>query len=178
MKKILLIILFIGIWISSSGQAYLGYVTNTVNFRTQPNTSSDVIRTLKPNTTLFVVSNSKFDGYYQVLNIETNEEGYVHSNYVQLDRQLPRNEAGIFTPVGKSDASDPSLRIHNNTNLTLTLRLNDRLYSFYPQERKTLSLKAGRYTYRASAPGVLPDYGNESMLSNYEYEWSFYISSY
>jgi hypothetical protein len=90
---------------------------------------------------------------------------------------LPKNEDGIFTPVGKTSSTKPIIKIHNNTSLTLTLKLNDELYTFSPQQRRTLTLSSGSYSYRASAPGVLPDYGTEIMQSNYEYEWSFYIST-
>ena len=178
MKKYLLsLILFLTVVTFSKAQSYLGYVTNKVNFRTESNTSCAIISSLSRGTALFVISKDRINGFYQVLNIETNVEGFVHSSFVQLDKMLPKNDEGIFTPVGKTSSSRPTIKIHNNTNLKLTLKLNNDLYSFWPQERKTLTLSIGSYSYRASAPGVLPDYGTENMQSNYEYEWSFYIST-
>ncbi len=177
-KYILSLILFWSLVTFSNAQSYLGYVTKQVNFRTESNTSCKIISSLPRGTALFVISKDKINGFYQVLNIETNEEGFVHSNFVQLDKILPKNENGIFTPIGKTSSKKPIIKIHNNTNLTLTLKLNNDLYTFSPQERKTLTLSAGSYSYRASAPGVLPDYGTENMQSNYEYEWSFYVSTY
>ena len=178
MKKILFT-LFIGFTFGFclNAQSYLGYVNKTVNFRTEANTSCVVISSLQQGTALFVISKEKINGFYQVLNIETNKEGFVHSNFVKLDRMLPKNEEGIFTPVGKTSSEKPVIKIYNNTSKTLTLKLNDLIYSFSPQERKTLTLTSGSYSYRASAPGVLPDYGTELMKSSYEYEWSFYIST-
>ena len=88
------------------------------------------------------------------LNIETNKEGFVHSSFVHIEKPLPKNEDGIFTPVGKTSSSNPIVQIHNNTTLTLTLTLNSERYTFTPQERKTLNLSSGSYNYRASAPGV------------------------
>jgi uncharacterized protein YgiM (DUF1202 family) len=176
-KYILSLILFLCLVTHSNAQSYLGYVSKQVNFRTESNTSCKIISSLARGTALFVISKDKINGFYQVLNIETNEEGFVHSSFVQLDKMLPKNEDGIFTPVGKTSSAIPIIKIHNNTNLTLTLKLNNDLYTFSPQERKTLTLSSGSYSYRASAPGVLPDYGTENMQSNYEYEWSFYIST-
>lgn len=176
-KYILSLILFLSLITLSNAQSYLGYVTKQVNFRTESNTSCDIISSLPRGTALFVISKDKINGFYQVLNIETNKEGFVHSSFVQLDKMLPKNEDGIFTPVGKTSSTKPIIKIHNNTSLTLTLKLNNDLYTFSPQERKTLTLSSGSYTYRASAPGVLPDYGTENMQSNYEYEWSFYVST-
>jgi hypothetical protein len=161
----------------SYAQSYLGYVNKTVNFRTEANTSCRVISSLQQGTALFVISKDKINGFYQVLDIETNKEGFVHSNFVKLDRMLPENEEGIFTPVGKTSSEKPIIKIYNNTSKTLTLKLNNEIYSFSPQERKTLTLSSGSYSYRASAPSVLPDYGTELMKSSYEYEWSFYIST-
>lgn len=178
MKKIILtLFISFAFVLIANAQSYLGYVNKTVNFRTEANTNCKVISSLQQGAALFVISKVKVNGYYQVLDIETNIEGFVHSNYVQLDKMIPKNEEGIFTPVGKTSSVNPVIKIHNNTNITLTLKLNDDIYYFAPQERKTLTLTSGQYSYRASAPGVLPDYGVESMIKSYEYEWSFYIST-
>lgn len=176
MKKNILI-LFLLFTTFSAAQSYLGYVTTQVNFRTESNTSCEIISSLPRGTALFVVSKERINGFYQVLDIKTNVEGFVHSSFVQLDEILPQNDDGIFTPVGKTNSSKPTIKIFNNTDLNLTLKLNDDYYIFSPQEKKTLTLSSGSYSYRASAPGVLPDYGIENMQSNYEYEWSFYIST-
>jgi len=178
MRKLLLLTIFLfGITSIVNAQSYLGFVTKQVNFRTEANTNCTVISTLQRGTALFIISKEKINGFYQVLNIETNEEGFVHTNFVQLDKVLPKNEDGIFTPIGKTNSTKPIIKIHNNTSLSLTLKLNNELYAFSAQERKTLTLSSGSYKYRASAPGVLPDYGTENMQSNYEYEWSFYVST-
>lgn len=176
-RYILLLILFFGITSICNAQSYLGYVTKNVNFRTEANTNCEIINSLPRGTALFVISKEKINGFYQALNIETNKEGYVHSSFVELDRMLPKNEEGIFTPIGKTNSSNPVIKIHNNTSLTLALKLNEILYTFSPQQKRTLTLSSGLYSYRAFAPGVLPDYGNEVMQSNYEYQWSFYVST-
>ena len=59
----------------------------------------------------------------------------------------------------------------------MTLKLNSEIYSFSPNERKTITLSPGFYDYRASAPGVLPNIGSESMKSNMKYSWEFYIQT-
>ena len=178
MKNIFLILFLLsGTILTSFAQSYLGYVTSTVNFRSEPNTNCKILGSLQRGEALFVISTEKINGFYQVLNIATNKEGYVHGNFVQLDKVLPKNDEGIFTPLGKSANYKPSIKIYNNTSLTLTLKLNDLTYSFTPHQRRSLTLSPGTYSYRASAPGVIPDYGTESMQSNYEYEWEFYIST-
>lgn len=178
MNRSFFIVLFLIVFsVSVKSQSYLGYVTTTVNFRSEANTSCQILRSLQRGNALFVISKDKVNGFYHVLDIETNKEGYVHGNYVQLDKALPKNEQGIFTPTGKTSEYKPVVKIYNNTSETLTLKLNDELYTFSPHQRRSLTLSPGSYSYRASAPGVLPDYGTESMQSNYEYEWEFYIST-
>jgi len=176
-KSFLLLLLLVITSISVQAQSYLGYVTTTVNFREQPNTNCQVLGSLQRGNALFVISKEKVNGFYHVLDIETNKEGYVHGNYVQIEKELPKNEQGIFTPTGKTSEYKPVVKIYNNTSKTLTLKLNDEVYTFSPHQSRSLTLSPGSYSYRASAPGVLPDYGSESMQSNYEYEWEFYIST-
>lgn len=65
--------------------------------------------------------------------------------------------------------------ITNNTNLTLTLKLNSELFTFNPNEKQIISLLPGKYSYRASAPVVIPNIGTENMESNMNYSWQFYI---
>jgi uncharacterized protein YgiM (DUF1202 family) len=176
-KSLLIVFLLIALSLSVNAQSYLGYVTATVNFRSEPNTSCEILGSLKRGNPLFLVSKDKLNGFYHALDIETNKEGYVHGNYVQIDKALPKNEQGIFTPTGRSSEYKPVVKIYNNTSKTLTLKLNDELYSFSSHQRRSLPLSPGSYAYRASAPGVLPDYGTESIQSNHEYEWEFYIST-
>ncbi|AIZ40456.1 SH3 domain-containing protein [Cellulophaga baltica] len=178
MKRVILTIFTILLFgFTSNAQGYLGYVIKTVNFRTEANTNCTVIATLQQGTALFVISKDKNNGFYQVLDIETNKEGFVSANFIKLDKILPRNEQGIFTSTGTTSTEKPVAKIYNNTSKTLTLKLNDKIHYFSPQERKTLTLSSGSYSYRASAPGVIPDYGTELIASNHEYKWSFYIST-
>jgi hypothetical protein len=55
--------------------------------------------------------------------------------------------------------------------------MNSITYSFSPNETKKISFSPGNYEYRASAPGVIPDIGSESLASNMLYSWKFYIVS-
>jgi hypothetical protein len=158
-------------------QSYIGSVTGTVNFRSAPETSSQVFSSLVPGTPLFIVSTELRNGYYEVVNIETNQEGYVHHKYVEIGEEVAANTEGIFTPVLTGAGNNPTLKILNNTNLTLTLKMNEQLYSFAPKESKEVTLNPGSYRYRASAPGVIPDHGIETLKRNYEYDWQFFIET-
>ena len=61
-----------------------------MNFRSAPSVESIVYSALCPGAPLFVVSTEKSNGYYYyVIDIESNVEGYVHSNYVTLGELIP-----------------------------------------------------------------------------------------
>ena len=59
--------------------------------------------------------------------------------------------------------------------MTLTLKLNNERHFFSPFERKTITSVPGKCSYRASAPGVIPNVGIELLESNMVYSWEFYI---
>lgn len=158
-----------------AAQAYLGNTTKQVNLREGPGTDYPVLRSLVGGTQLFIVSAETLDGFYEVIDIRTNTEGYVHSSFVRLGEPVKLNEEGVFTPAGRSATQNPELQIYNNTRLALTLKMNDVTYQFQPQERRTLTVASGSYNYRASAPGVIPDIGLEFLDSRTIYTWEFYI---
>ncbi len=169
-----LLLLFWSVAVANA-QAYLGSTTKQVNLREGPSTDYPVLHSLVGGTQLFIVSAETVDGFYEVIDIMTNTEGYVHSSFVRLAQRVELNEEGVFTPAGRSASQNPELQIYNNTSLPLTLKMNEVTYQFSPQERRTLTVSSGNYNYRASAPGVIPDIGLEYLESRTIYTWEFYI---
>jgi hypothetical protein len=115
--------------------------------------------------------------FYNIIDIEADKEGFIHKSFVKLGDIVEKNESGMFTPSGKTSTYDSVIEIYNNTSITLTLKLNNETYTFLPKEKQKLTLSPGTYNYRASAPGVIPNFGTEYMLSNQGYNWQFYIIS-
>lgn len=161
--------------VSAFGQSYLGSISNQVNFREGPGTAYKVIKALKQGAQVFIISSFSENEFYNIIDIESNKEGYVHKSYITIEKELPKNSEGIFNPNGSIDTYNAQLEIFNNTSKTLTLRLNKEVFTFRAKEKKTLSVTPGNYDYIASAPSVMPDYGNESVNSNSAYTWEFYI---
>lgn len=177
MKFFLLLIFNLAISSVAFSQSYLGWVTKQVNFRTNPDKNSEIISSLKAGTQIFIISTETENDFYNIIDIATNKEGYVHKSFVKLGEYVAKNNGGLFTPEGSSSSYDSEVSIYNRTSKTLTLKLNSETYTFYPSERKTITLSPGFYDYRASAPGVLPNIGSETMKSNMKYSWEFYIST-
>lgn len=175
MKRILSTTLFLLISTLAFGQAYLGTVAKTVNFREGPGTDYAVITTLNPGRQVFVISLETQNDFYNVIDITSNKEGYVHKDFVRLDRAVEKNERGFFTPSGRTTNQNPEIEIFNNTSLILTLKLNNVTYTFSPSEKRTLTITAGTCNYLASAPGVIPSIGTEYLEGNMSYTWQFYV---
>lgn len=177
MKKSILLSILLILSVLGISQSYLGWITSKVNFREQPSTDASILCSLKPGTQIFIVSLDTEGDFYNIIDIKTNTEGYVSKKYVEVGKLLEENEQGIFTPNGQSTSYNPEIEIFNNTSIILTLKLNSETYSFSPQEKKTLTISPGTISYRASAPGVIPNFGSESIEGNQGYTWQFYIVS-
>lgn len=174
LKPLLIILTILIIGLTSYSQSYLGTISKQANLREGPGTEYKIIASLKTKTQIFLVSLETKDEFYSIIDIGTNKSGYVHKKYVTIGKELPQSEGG-FTPSGSSGQENPEVEILNNTSQTMTLRLNSETYTFKPGEKKTLSLSVSFYSFIASAPGVIPNYGRKKFESNIRYTWEFYI---
>ena len=173
MNKALLIFFLFFSCLSITAQSYLGYVKTTVNFRSEPSTSSTKLASLEKGRHLFVMSNETINNYYHVVDIETNSEGYIHSSYVKLGKQLPKSKEGILKQVGKTISSQTIIRIHNKSDKKLILWMNDYVFELSPNEKITQNLPEGTYNFTVFAQGKTPEYGTQIIDDGYEYIWSY-----
>ena len=174
LKFLFLLVLIIFHVFIATGQSYLGTISRQVNLREGPGAEYPIIVSLKPKTQIFIVSLEAEEDFYSVIDIATNKSGYVHKNYVTVGKELPKSEGG-FTASGSSGQENPEAEIFNNTNQSMTLKLNSDSYTFKPKERKTLILSANTYSFIASCPGIIPNHGSKAFESNTRYTWEFYI---
>lgn len=160
-----------------SQSSHLGWVTKNVNLREGPGTDYAIVRALKQGNQIFINSTEPVSDFFSIVDIATDTEGYVHKSYVKIGNSATLNEEGMFTQNGNTGTENPELEIFNNTQLKLSLKLNDDLYTLLPNQKKIIPLSPGRYKYRASAPGVIPNIGVETVANNIAYSWEFFISS-
>lgn len=175
MKNVIFFTFLFLTFLNLHGQSYLGRITKQVNFREGAGTEYPVISSLKFGTQIFIVSKETENDFYNIIDIATNKEGFIHKSFVKVGQEIKKNEEGMFTPNGETEKYDPEIEIYNNTKKILTLKLNSETYSFNPQEKKTIITSPGNCDYRASAPNVIPSIGNEYMRNNQRYTWQFYI---
>ena len=162
--------------IRNNNQSYLGFVKQTVNLRKGPGTDFNIIKSLPTGTQIFVISTDKKNNYYNVIDLETNVEGYIYNTYVEFDKAVNINEDDLFVESGKSSFSTVSeVKVYNNTNKTLTVFIGGSNYLFSAQEKRSINIKPNEYNYRVTAPGVIPYLGKDKVKAGYNYSWEFYI---
>lgn len=177
MKKFFLLCFLCLVFSSVKGQAFLGWTTQSVNLRKGPNTSDQIISTLNQGTQIFISSLNPQNGFVKIIDIATNEEGFVSKAFIKVGEEVAISSQGLLQQTGKVGSYEPEIEIYNNTDRSLTLKMNEQYFIFLSKERKKFTLPPGTYSYRASAPGVIPDLGTEKLLNNNGYSWEFYIST-
>jgi hypothetical protein len=156
-------------------QSYLGTIIKQVNLRSDASSYSDIIKSLKPGSQVFISSLETENDYYNIIDIATDKEGFVKKSFVKVGKLISRSSESVFTPDGESSNLNPEVKVFNNTSKTLTLKMNSDLYYFEPHQTKNITLFPGEYDFRASAPGVIPYIGTENLNGNQSYSWQFFI---
>ena len=153
-------------------QSYLGYSTQHTELI---DSTYATIRTVAKGDGLFIISLEAQHGYYSVIHIKSNKEGFIPRKNVVLERVVPQVEENIFSSIKQSDVRDPIIKISNTSKIAMTVKLNNTLYEIQPKEKRTIHLKTGKYYFRVSTPDIAPYYGSEELDEFKLYEWEFYI---
>lgn len=88
MKKNIILLLFILFSFSGFSQSYLGNITKQVNFREGPGSDYEIIKSLKPGSQIFISSLDTDDDFFNIVDIESDIEGYVHKSYVKIGKLI------------------------------------------------------------------------------------------
>jgi uncharacterized protein YgiM (DUF1202 family) len=177
MKKKVSLVFFLILYNFGFSQSYLGTITKQVNFRQGPSSDYEIISSLKPGTQVFISSIEIEDDFYNIIDIKSDKEGYVHKSFVKVGKLISKSDGGFIQETGNSTTDNAEANIFNNTNITMTLKLNSEVYKFMPKETKNIVLTPGDYSFRASAPNVIPNVGVKNFKINGAYNWQFYIQT-
>lgn len=175
MKKLILLFTLQLVTLMSFAQSYLALTTAGVNMREGPSTEYDIVKHLSKGTALYVDLDESIDGWYLVVDIENDIEGYVSSRYVKLMKSVSKSNSTSIQKSARTYEYDPTIHIKNSSSTSMSLRINSTTYKLSPHETTTVTMEPGRFTFRASAPSVVPRSGEYTVENNYEYEWEFYI---
>ena len=160
---------------TSNSESYLGWITKTVNLRKGPGLEYSIIKTLEAGKQIFIISDVSINNYYNIIDIESNTDGFVYKSFIETGDKVEKSKGEMFTSTGNTDKYETQVEIFNNTNKTLTLKLNKKSHRFSPKEKTTISIKPGLVNYIASAPNVIPLNGSKNFDEYSSWTWQFYI---
>jgi hypothetical protein len=82
----------------------------------------------------------------------------------------------VITPIGSRE--NPQVEIKNDAYISITVTFTGPTSATIylpPGATKTRQFSPGKYSIYATAPGVIPFSGSESLSQGYKYTWIFYI---
>ena len=157
------------------GVDYAIITVTRANLREAADVNSTVIIEMPKGDLVVLLDRTPIDSWYNVIHVKSNQEGWVH--YSTILATFTKNRKPNFTIPSRTTGSlkNPTLEVKNDSEKTMTLKLGETRYMFSPKESKTIPLIAGKYSFHASAPSVVPDFGEQNFELGHIYTWRFYV---
>lgn len=175
MLKKIFIIIMLSYSICGFSQYYIGYTTTMLNLRECPSTECNVICQMPKHSTIFIFTDNKIDGFYKVIFIDKDIEGYASENYIKLQHKVSVDKNGTLQKIGQATSMWPTISIENKCEYKTTLRLNSKTYYLKPYEQREIVSDPGQVLIIASSPGISPYVGADVLENNSLYWWQFYV---
>jgi len=132
---------------------------------------------LKRGDLLVVLDEPGPPDWLKVVDIESGSEGWVYKGHVEIYlSRTGRPEAPVFAESRANNNDPPEVRVKNDSNTTLFLRLSSATYSIGPHSEQYIYPPEGNCKYLGSAPGVLPAMGEKYFSKGHIYSWTFYVN--
>jgi hypothetical protein len=154
-------------------QLRIGTASNKVNFRIGPGTNYKILQTIDTSNLLVVLPREPKNGFLEVFDVETSSRGYVHESLIRITDTLNFGKQHFFEKSGENATGDIQIELINGTALPLFVWINKISYDISPHEKKVLVLEDEKVIYFASAPGVFPVFGKETLQKGSTYTWKF-----
>lgn len=176
MKKFLFVLFLFALnHISGFAQYFIGIVTTTVNLRECASTECNILYKIPKNGNVFIFTDKEENGFYKVIYIDEDIEGYVSSRYIKLRQEVPINKNGTLQKIGQNTDLWPVISIENACDVRTTLRINNKTYFLEPHQTQDIVSEPGQATIIASSKGIIPYIGADVLENNSEYWWKFYV---
>jgi tetratricopeptide (TPR) repeat protein len=144
------------------------------SLRKTPDPQGSVVRTVAGGAALVMMSRDASSGWYNVVDADSSDEGWVRVDQVTV-RLTKQPKASPFEATRAAQNAQPSVAVINETDLEITLTLSGVKYQIAPKGNLSITVAPGTHKYVASAPGVLPYVGTDSLEAGYKYSWTFFI---
>lgn len=158
---------------------WLALTNAKANLRKGPGTSYGIIKTLEAGTMLYLDTSEEANGYYKVVYISTNQEGYVSKKLVTLEQRMPKMSSGAFKQKNTGGMNlKPQIDVTNTTSMTIKLQIGTNSFTLKAHEHRVIEVPAGTYRCICSSlsdKSISPYLSNETLKEGTTYEWSFYV---
>ncbi len=142
-----------------SYKSYIGVVKNKeINLLEGPGSDYEIITNLIPGSELFIISDKPINGYYNVIDVLSNQEGYVDVLFVNIGGEIKANdESSKFIVTGVSENPNSSIiNIFNNAKVRASIKMGGYNYIFEPDARRDIDISPGEYKIIVSYPNMIP----------------------
>jgi hypothetical protein len=158
-------------------KSYIGVVNKGVDLLAGPGSGFEIIKKLISGNQLFIISDKTINDYYNVIDILSNEEGYVHKSSVELGKEIEVNEVDIlFKSSGKSESLISStIEAINSSDKTMTLIMGGSTWIFAPYGKWYIKISPGNYKFIVSYTETIPYIGRVEIESGKNYKRDFII---
>ena len=160
---------------------WLARTNAKANLRTGPSTSHKIIKTLDEGTILYLDTNEATNGFYKVVYVSTNQEGYVSKKLVTLEQRMPKMSSGMFKQKNSGGMNlKPQIEVSNTTDVPIKLQIGSYTFNIKQKESRTIEVPSGTYRCICSSPSdssISPFISTEKLMEGSTYEWEFYIKT-
>ena len=158
-------------------KSYIGIVNKEIDLLSGPGSGFEIIKNLIPGNQLFIISDKPINDYYNVIDIVSNEEGYVHKSFVELANEVEINEVNdLFKFAGKSESLTSSrIEAINSSEKPMTLILGGSTWLFAPKGKWFINVSPGYYKIIVSSPNVIPYIEKVEIESGKNYKREYVI---
>ena len=161
-----------------SYKSYLGTTNEEINLILGPSNEFEVIKSLALGTEVFIISDKTINNYYHVIDMTTNEEGYVDMKYIDLGDEVVINEIDqLFKSSGKSESlTSCRINAYNISDKKMTLKMAGSTWVFVPNGKWVINISPGIYKIIVTHPDADPYIGRVEFIGGLNYEKEFTVN--
>jgi len=150
-------------------------VPPSIDLRAEPNQEAALIRTATHHSLLALIHRAPKDGWYDVVDVHSGDEGWVRESDVRIHRTEHPQPETKFSEQYVGGNSAPEVTVDNQTSSTLTLKIGDASPQKLQPGEHQMPIPEGTLDFYATVPNAIPAQGRENFKRGYRYSWKFWI---
>lgn len=111
--------------------------------------------------------------WYQVIHLASGLVGWARGDAIKIKYSERKKSTPLFREEKTRANMNPSVEIHNDSDVELTFRIRGKIYVAAAQSKRLINLPPGTYKYYGFAPGVIPSFGEQRFSAGHKYTWQF-----